>query len=154
MCIILQVAPKHQFIHWVFSKCRKAVLSYSLNPNVLLQGKSGLCRHVKGKRLNAHRAAKWALTDCYLVTVFSFLLSQWLKPGDRFSFGDRFGLQVTATGASMISRLAVGRKGSFGHLWILEAALKGFRVDLHTLPFAIKLAEDFAMTLLVHGKVQ
>lgn len=46
----------------------------------------------------------------YLVTVFSFLLSKWLNPGERFSFGDRFGLYVTDTGANMISLLAAKDK--------------------------------------------
>lgn len=48
--------------------------------------------------------------NSYLVTVFSFLLSKWLNPGERFSFGDRFGLYVTDTGANIISRLAVRDK--------------------------------------------
>lgn len=55
----------------------------------------------------------YALADGYLVIVFSFLLSKWLNPGDRFSFGDRLGLQVTARGASMISRLAAKGKEAF-----------------------------------------
>lgn len=50
--------------------------------------------------------------DPYLVTVFSFLLSKWLKPGERFSFGDRFGLYVTETGANIISLLAAKDKVS------------------------------------------
>lgn len=50
--------------------------------------------------------------DPYLVTVFSFLLSKWLKPGERFSFGDRFGLYVTDTGANIISLLAAKDKVS------------------------------------------
>lgn len=50
------------------------------------------------------------LQNPYLVTVFSFLLSKWLNPGERFSFGDRLGLYVTDTGANMISRLAVRDK--------------------------------------------